>query len=132
MTRSRMTLAEIDKLPASRFRYDNSVRYLRLSTPAYWDTAAGRIVVGEPYSVVGWCEKMPSELMYGREGQFGLMMWSEEYGDVWEHFPMLEDDPADIVFWGKKQWISIPLARFPPIKKTFTIFVILYCKTSRL
>ena len=45
---------------------------------------------------------MPRELMHGREGQIGLMLWCQEYDDIWEHFPLVEDSIDEMLFFGHK------------------------------
>lgn len=92
----RMTrLRDIPELSPSEFSFENSVLHCGVPTPCYRDTASGKIVIEGGFRLVGWCRNMPEHLMHGREGQIGLMLFSEEDGQVWEHYPLFDDDSRD-------------------------------------
>ena len=93
----RVNLYDFPKLPASSFRYDNSVSWNRIPPPAHWDTANNLIRLDSGFSIVGWCLKLPSALIRSSHdmNQIGLMMFSKRYGEVWEHYPYLDDDDLE-------------------------------------
>jgi hypothetical protein len=65
---------------------------MQVGTPVYLDTASGIIVIEKPWRLLGWCDKLDSILMIGREGQIGLLMWHPDKGEVWEHYPLFDED----------------------------------------
>jgi hypothetical protein len=94
-SRCYLRFRDLERLHGSRFRYDNQIRSMRLSTPAYRDTASGTITVEKPWQLIGWCDQVDGNLMHGREGQIALMMWHPEEGEAWEHYPLYDQDDRD-------------------------------------
>lgn len=91
-------LRDLPKLSPSQFRYDNSIGYLRIPPPAIWDTANGVIRLDSKFALVGWSDYLPEELLrknYFDANQIGLMVFSERYGEVWEHYPWYEEEDLD-------------------------------------
>lgn len=90
-----MRLSAVEKLPGSRFRYDNHVSYLQLAPPCHGDIATGRIRIATPWVLCGWSDAVADELMYRREGQIGLMLWHPDEGEAWQHYPLFTDEDRE-------------------------------------
>lgn len=87
-------LLELDQLSPNKFPPDKSCAWLHMATPCYLDLASGMIHVDDDFELVGWCRNMHSHVMYGREGQIGIMLFNDEADEVWQHYPLFDD--ADI------------------------------------
>jgi hypothetical protein len=92
-----MTFSELFRLPSHKFRYDNMVRYLKISIQCRYRDE-NTIVVSKPWEIIGWSDKIEPNLMIGREGQVGIMYWNPEEGEAWEHWPIFEEDRNEVVF----------------------------------
>lgn len=91
----RVRLLDLPIIPAIRFRYDNSVCWHRIPPPAFWDTANGIIRLEPEFSLVGYCLRLPDAVLRASQvadEQLGLMMFSQRYGEIWEHYPWYDDD----------------------------------------
>lgn len=96
-----MRLFDVPRLPPHCFRADNMIRR-HFAQPCYRDIATGRIVVERPWQVIGWSDDIDGCLMHGREDYMGLMLHHPEYGEWWEHYPLMdEDDRREAVFEAK-------------------------------
>lgn len=90
-------LRDLPKISQNRFRLDNSIGAQRIAPPATWDSANGVIYLANDWALVGWCEDLPLSLMrkYQIEASvkwIGLMMFTERYGEVWEHYPWYDQE----------------------------------------
>lgn len=89
---------DLERLPASRFRYDNMIRFMRLATPVYIDTPTGMNIVEKPWILLGWSDNVNNTLMCGQEGQIALMMFHPEEGEAWEHYPLFDGERENARF----------------------------------
>lgn len=92
---ARARFADLPQCAPHRFRYDNSVRYLRLAPLVRLETSSGEIVVDPPVRLVGWSDRLDAALMRDRDGQIALLFWHPEHEEVWEHYPLFVSDDRD-------------------------------------
>lgn len=99
-------LLEIPQLPKSAFHFRNSCRHAGVPQPARLNLHTGKIEIVQGFAITGWCERPDEQLMHGREGQILLMFFNPEEGELWEHYPLFDDeDRSNAVF----QCVTPPL-----------------------
>lgn len=101
---------DLPELSPAHFRLVNSVYSCHIPGPAHLDLASGLIKVDDDFWLVGWCGKIDPHLMYGREGQIGLMFFSKDDGEVWEHYPLFDDDDRAAAKFDTKRGLLEPPA----------------------
>jgi len=88
-------LRDVPQLPKRKFHYRNSCAYLMSMTPCNLDTATGRLFVDRDFQLIGWCANPPSEIMRGRDGQIVMMFANDDDGEMWQHYPLFDQDERD-------------------------------------
>lgn len=97
-------LKDLPEVSPNKFQPDNSVLSLHVGTPCYRDLATGRIHVEEDFTLIGWCRNMHPRFMTNREGQIGLLLFCEDVGECWQHYPLFDlDDYEAAIFSTKRQ-----------------------------
>ena len=94
---------DLPELSPMAFQPDKGVGYLRIPTPCWLDLASGLINVDDDFYLVGRCTKMHEHVSHGREGQVGIMLFCEEYGEVWEHYPLWDEDEREAANFSTKR-----------------------------
>ena len=89
-----MRLKDIPKLSPNSFTWENMARR-NVASPCRLDSATGRIVITSPWVLVGWGENIDDRLMHGREGQIVLMFHHPEHNELWEHYPLFDQEDRD-------------------------------------
>ena len=87
----RVRLIDLEEVSPNKFQPDEHVLSVHCGTPAYRDSANDTIKVDDEFYLVGWCRNMHARNMFGREGQIGLLLFSDEFGTVWQHYPIYDD-----------------------------------------
>jgi len=85
-------LLDIPKLPKTAFHFRNSCRHAGVPQPARLNLHTGKIEIEQGFAITGWCERPDELLMHGREGQILLMFFHPDEGEIWEHYPLFDED----------------------------------------
>ena len=93
--KTRFRLKDLPKLSPTKFTPNNSCGVMRVVPPAHWDVASGNIVVEKECALVGWTDCADDALMIGREDQILLMLWSPRWGEIWEHYPLCDEEERE-------------------------------------
>jgi hypothetical protein len=88
-------LRDIPQLPKRSFSWRNSCRTAGVPAPCHLDLSSGRLKVDAEFQITGWCDNPDEQLMHGREGQIVLMFFHPEYGEIWEHYPLFDEDERE-------------------------------------
>lgn len=83
-------LRDLPEISPSRFQPYNSILWLHIPTVCWLDTASGFIDVDDDFFLIGCCRRTPEQRK--REGNIGIMIFSEEHGEVWQHYPISDDE----------------------------------------
>lgn len=89
-------LKDIPQLSKRRFTHENHCTQHGYPGPCHFDTATGRLRVEYGWHITGWCASPPDELCPGfRKGQITMMFFHAENGEMWQHYPLYDEDERD-------------------------------------
>lgn len=95
----KIPFTELPNIAAHRFHHDNSSLAVGLACIAYLSGPDYTTIIVDPtFRIVGWSRNIDANLMTRREGQTGIMFWTdaEDIGYVWAHFSIDETDFSKI------------------------------------